>query len=56
LKKSHENNKFQVHMYYALEKFLGSLFSSAYASQICYFHRIFYKTNLNLNFCDNVHP
>jgi hypothetical protein len=28
---------------------------SAYASEICYFHMNFYKTSLNLKFCDNAH-
>jgi hypothetical protein len=41
---------------YALEdKFPGILSSSTYAHEIYYFHMNFYKTSLNLKFCDNVY-
>lgn len=53
-KKIYENDKFQMHMH---EKTNYQEFCpcGAYASNICYFHMIFYKKNLNLKFCYNVH-
>jgi len=49
-KKSYENNKFQVYMYW--KKILSS---SAHAHEFCYFLVNFCRLGLNLNFYDNVY-